>query len=98
MESRNPVTGEPWARIPVASPEDVNQAVVTAASAFKTGRWPDLSAAKRGRLLYHLADLVEKHADALAKTETTDNGKLLRETRAPISCSRTATWTPQRWV
>lgn len=34
-----------------------------------------MSAAERGRLLYKLADLVEKHADELARLEALDNGK-----------------------
>ena len=34
-----------------------------------------MSAAERGRLLNRLADLMEKHADELAKLESLDNGK-----------------------
>lgn len=34
-----------------------------------------MPASERGRLLYKLADLVEKHQDELAALEALDNGK-----------------------
>ena len=34
-----------------------------------------MSAAERGKLLNRLADLIEKHADELARLESLDNGK-----------------------
>lgn len=48
-------------------------------------RWRDLSQTKRGRLLRNLADLIGDHAEELARTETLDNGKLLREMRAQLA-------------
>ena len=40
-----------------------------------------MSGRERGRILYRLADLMEKHADELAALETLDNGK-------PLSASK----------
>jgi aldehyde dehydrogenase (NAD+) len=37
-----------------------------------------MAAAERGKLLNKLADLIEKHADELARLESLDNGKPLR--------------------
>lgn len=41
-----------------------------------------MAASERGRLLYKLADLVEKNFDELATLESLDNGKPLSLTRA----------------
>jgi aldehyde dehydrogenase (NAD+) len=40
-----------------------------------------MSASERGRLIWRLADLVEKHIDELAELETLDNGKPIFESR-----------------
>lgn len=79
--SYNPATGKPWARIARGTVEDAERAVHSAQQAFQNPRWTALSGSDRGRLLWKLADLVSEHAERLALIETTDNGKLLRETR-----------------
>ena len=71
----NPSTGEEICQVAEADEADVNDAVKAARKAFETGPWRKMSAAERGRLLYKLADLVEKHADELARLESLDNGK-----------------------
>jgi len=38
----------------------------------------------RGKLLRRLGDLVEKHAERLAKVEVRDNGKLITEMLAQL--------------
>jgi aldehyde dehydrogenase (NAD+) len=81
LESVNPATGEPWARIPDASPEDVDRAVAAARAALADPAWGGLTPTARGRLLLRLADLIEEHADELGDVETRDNGKLLKEMR-----------------
>ena len=46
---------------------DVDKAVQAAASAFNLGSpWRTMDASQRGRLLYKLADLVERDLDYLA--------------------------------
>ena len=82
LDSVDPATGEIWATIPAATGADVESAVAAARRAFADTAWAGLTASARGRLLLRLADLVEDRADALARIETRDNGKLLRETRA----------------
>src|SRR5690606_23038239 len=44
--------------------------------------WSSMSGRERGRILYRIADLIERDADALARLETLDNGKPLREARS----------------
>ena len=79
FESFNPYTGQPWARMPRGTAEDVERAVAAAQAAFAGGDWPKLNASQRGALLRRLGDLVAEHAEALGKVEVQDNGKLLAE-------------------
>lgn len=83
FETLNPTTGEVIAEVAEADKADVDRAVSAARAAFDSGPWSNMAAAERGRLLYKLADLIEKHQDELAALETLDNGK-------PISDSKNA--------
>jgi len=83
--SLDPSTGEPWATMPVASEADVNNAVAAAYEAFNRADWAGITATQRGRFLYRLADLLAENAERLAKIETRDTGKIVRETRAQIA-------------
>ncbi len=83
--SRNPATGEPWAEMPEARGDEVNRAVMAAQRAFNDPAWRGLTAGGRGKLLLRLADLLEANADELARLETLDTGKIIRETRAQIA-------------
>lgn len=77
--SDNPYTAEPWATIPRATPDDVEQAVAAAHQAFQRGVWSRTTATERGHLLRKLGDLIQKNAAALAEIEVRDNGKLYAE-------------------
>ena len=76
----NPYTAQEWARIPEASETDVDDAVAAARSAFEGG-WRKTSGLERARLMHRLADLIDADAERLATLETTDNGKVIRETK-----------------
>ena len=89
----NPATEEVICEVAAAGVEDVNHAVHAARTAFEQGPWPQMAASQRGQLLYKLADLIEAHADELARLETLDNGKPLGESKAvdlplAIACYR----------
>ena len=71
----NPSTGEEICQIAEADAADVDKAVNAARRAFEHGAWRKIPASERGRLLYRLADLIEKNADELAALESLDNGK-----------------------
>lgn len=83
--SLNPATGEPWAQIAEARAQDVDRAVAAAHRAFQGAEWRDMTAGARGKLLLRLADLLEQHAPELARLETLDTGKIIRETQAQIA-------------
>lgn len=79
LETFNPFTGEPWALIPKGRKDDAEMAVAAAHKAFTSGPWPRLTASDRGHLLRKLGDLIAESAERLARTEVTDNGKLVNE-------------------
>ncbi|PLR76666.1 betaine-aldehyde dehydrogenase [Bacillus sp. V3-13] len=82
FDTFNPATGEVLATVYEGGPEDIDLAVKAARKAFDEGPWSKMSTAKRSRLMYKLADLMEEHKEELAQLETLDNGKPIRETSA----------------
>ena len=84
----NPFNQKPWATIAQAGPAEVAQAVAAAQSTFDTA-WRHTPGVERARLMMRLADLLERDADRLGTLESTDNGKVARETRAQMRfCAR----------
>ncbi|MFT5657652.1 MAG: acyl-CoA reductase-like NAD-dependent aldehyde dehydrogenase [Gammaproteobacteria bacterium] len=81
FESMNPATGESWALIPEASANDVDHAVKAAHRAFTSGPWRAMLPTERGELLHRVGEILVKHSEALGEVESTDTGKLLKETR-----------------
>ena len=73
----NPATGEVLAQIAEGDREDINRAVAAARAAFDSGPWSKITPSERGRLIWKLADLVEKHGEEFAQLESLDNGKPL---------------------
>lgn len=64
---------------------DVAKAVEAAEKAYRSNGWANISQTQRGKLLRKLGDLVGEHADELARLESLDNGKLLREMRGQMA-------------
>jgi phenylacetaldehyde dehydrogenase len=77
----DPSTGTVMAQVAEADAADVDKAVRAARKAFDDGPWSRISPSERGRLLWKLADLIEKHAEELATLESLDNGKPLTVAR-----------------
>lgn len=75
FEVYNPATEELIANVYTASEEDVDIAVKAARDAFDYGEWGSMDAAKRSKIIYNLADLIEEHRKELAYLESIDNGK-----------------------
>lgn len=88
----NPFNGEVHAMIPQAGDAQVAQAVTAARRAFESG-WKQTNGLTRAKLLYRLGDLIEQNAERLAHLETTDNGKVIRETGSQIlTAARSYRW------
>lgn len=75
----NPYNQEVHAHIPVATAGDVDAAVTAARRAYDNV-WSKTSPGERARLLNKVADMLDADADRMALLETTDNGKVIRET------------------
>ncbi len=85
--THNPATGAHVADVAEADAADVDTAVAAARQAFDAGPWPRMDAAARGRLLLQVAEKIRARGDELARMETLDNGKAIRETRAQVNAS-----------
>ena len=73
MEVLNPATGEPIAEVPRSTAEDVERAVDAAKKAWSEWQWK--TPKDRMELLLALADLVDEHAEELARLESLNVGK-----------------------
>ncbi|MFC7740171.1 aldehyde dehydrogenase [Nocardiopsis composta] len=83
--SVDPATGRPLYEAAQGSAADVDGAVRAARAAFADPAWRGLSRTRRGALLRRLGDVIADNAELLARTESADNGKLLREMRAQLA-------------
>jgi aldehyde dehydrogenase (NAD+)/phenylacetaldehyde dehydrogenase len=77
----SPATNETIAEVAAGTIEDADAAVAAARRAFDDGPWPRMSASERGRYLLRMAALLEQHADEVARIESLNNGKPIRESR-----------------
>ncbi len=77
----DPSTERQIAEIAAADAEDVDRAVRAARAAFERGPWAEMLPDERERLMWRLADLMERHAEELAELESLDNGKPLAMAR-----------------
>ena len=81
FDTVNPATEEVIAQVAEGDKADIDLAVKAARKAFDSGPWRKTDARDRGRLMYKLADLIEKNLDELAELETLDNGKPIAESK-----------------
>jgi aldehyde dehydrogenase (NAD+) len=79
FETINPATGDVICQVAEGDKADVDLAVQAARKALEGKAWKNMGPADRGRLLFKLADLIEKNAQELAALETLDNGKPIRD-------------------
>jgi len=75
----NPATEELITDLPLAAAEDVDDAVGAARAQFDGGEWSRLAPGERGRLLWNIAELIERDAENLAALEAIDVGKPLSD-------------------
>ena len=75
----NPATGDIIAKVPDATPADVDRAVASARASFEDKRWRGKDPSEKERILWRWADTIEAHKDELAALESMENGKTLRE-------------------
>jgi len=83
FENRNPANRNDLIGLfPASGQGDVDDAVGAAKKAFAS--WRLVPAPKRGELLYRAGELLKKHKEELARVETREMGKVLKETRGDV--------------
>lgn len=80
IASINPSTGEILAEFPAADARDTETAIKAARLAFDSGDWPKMPLIERAPYLQKIAQLIREKADELAKLESLDTGKTIKQT------------------
>jgi len=86
-ESTNPATGKVIARFAKAGAREVDMAVAAARAAFDTGPWGKMRPFERGRILHRIGELMLERRDEIARLESEDSGKPLRDAYWEVDCS-----------
>lgn len=81
FETFDPANGALLARLAKATAADADDAVAAARAAFEGDAWRAMTPSSRGKLLWRIADLIDRHADELAELEVLDQGKPLKTAR-----------------
>jgi acyl-CoA reductase-like NAD-dependent aldehyde dehydrogenase len=88
----DPATNQPIADVAAAQAADVDAAVSAARAAFPA--WRDLAPEQRARILLRVAELIEAEREQLARIESHDVGKPIREAAL---VDLPACWDPWRY-
>ena len=80
----NPATGGTICQVAEGDKADVDLAVKAARKALEHGPWKKMDAVDRGRLMFKLADLIEKEAEELAVLESLNCGKTIVDSRGDL--------------
>jgi betaine-aldehyde dehydrogenase len=81
----NPANGDVIAETAEGAAEDARLAIAAAKEAFYgKGEWRRMDSQKRADIILKIADLMDKRRDELARTDTLDNGKPLRESEGDV--------------
>jgi malonate-semialdehyde dehydrogenase (acetylating)/methylmalonate-semialdehyde dehydrogenase len=78
----NPATQEVLARVPFATPEEINAAVANAKEAFKT--WKKTPIGARARIFLKLQQLIRENMKELAALLTAEQGKTLPDAEGDV--------------
>lgn len=82
----NPANGKVFTTTPLANETDVDRAVASSRKAFNQV-WRDLAPAKKGELIWKLADLLERDKSILMELESIDNGKPLNKAEYDVNAA-----------
>ncbi len=78
----NPVKGEVAAQVPLASVEEVENAIDSSQQAF--AKWSTTNAQRRGRVLLKWVDLINENMDELATLLSNEHGKTFPDAKGDI--------------
>ncbi|MEM6335340.1 MAG: aldehyde dehydrogenase family protein [Bacteroidota bacterium] len=80
FENPSPIDGKVFCEIPRSNAKDIERALDSAHKAAES--WNRSTAAERSNMLIKIAQITEDNLEYLARVETVDNGKPIRETMA----------------
>ena len=78
----NPATGEVQARVPLATPAELDAAIASAARAQE--KWAATNPQRRARVMMKFGALINDNMDALAELVSREHGKTLPDARGDI--------------
>jgi betaine-aldehyde dehydrogenase len=81
----NPSDATVVTEVDVATDEQVQAAIGAARRAFDDGAWASTPAGERGALLERVAGILDRDLEAIAREETLNTGKAMRESRWDVS-------------
>lgn len=83
----DPSDGTSIAQVALGGKADVDQAVAAARAALTAPEWARMRAADRGRILYRIAEAIRDQGERLARLESQDVGKPLRQAKADVEAA-----------
>jgi len=86
-QSFDPATGVLVAEFARAGAVEVDMAVAAAREAFDNGPWRRMRPFERGRILHRIGELMLQRRDEIARKESIDSGKPLRDSYWEVDCS-----------
>src|SRR3712207_1587065 len=78
----DPATGAQQAAVLLAEREDVERAVAAAAEAF--AEWGETSVTRRAQVMFRFRDLLDRHADELARIIASEHGKVVEDAKGEV--------------
>ncbi|USD42647.1 CoA-acylating methylmalonate-semialdehyde dehydrogenase [Vibrio sp. SCSIO 43135] len=82
VDVTNPATNKVIARLPCSTPDEMQQAVDGALSAFKT--WKEVAVPERARLMLRYQHLLKEHHDELATLLSQETGKIILDAKGDV--------------
>ncbi|MFN3459800.1 CoA-acylating methylmalonate-semialdehyde dehydrogenase [Oceanibaculum indicum] len=79
----NPATGEVQARVPLATPAELDKVVAAAQAAFPA--WAAATPLRRARVMFKFKELIEKNMDRLAAAITAEHGKTFPDAQGEVT-------------
>lgn len=82
IDVTNPATQEVIAKVPCATPQEIQAAMTSAQETFET--WRDVAVPKRARVMLKYQDLLKENHDALAEILSSETGKTFEDAKGDV--------------
>ncbi|MEN8164071.1 MAG: CoA-acylating methylmalonate-semialdehyde dehydrogenase [Acidobacteriota bacterium] len=82
LDTHDPLTGKPVAKVPLSTPNEVHAAVAAAKAAFQ--EWRETPVLTRAQHMFRLKEVMETRFEELAGTISKEHGKTIDEARGEV--------------